>query len=165
MEPSFTSGRCSGNGYVEVGKRRIRFASRRHFKSLRITPVFEVRERSWLGGDEGLKSLLRCFGESDILSIVDSCALLCSDLAFRLFADRAICMAFDRVPQVRDLRVREKLELVEEIWRDVAQELDDMKVSEEEKEWLDSRWASFVASPSSALTTEDFMSRLDERRE
>jgi putative addiction module component (TIGR02574 family) len=73
-------------------------------------------------------------------------------------------MTLKEFPQLRDLPVREKLELVEEIWKDVAQELDEMEVSTEEGRLLDSRWAAFADGSSSALTTDEFMKRLAARR-
>ncbi len=58
-------------------------------------------------------------------------------LVFRYIAANGILMALSEFPQVRDLPVREKLELVEEIWKDVARELDAMEVSPEEKRfWI-----------------------------
>ncbi|MGY8653939.1 MAG: addiction module protein [Verrucomicrobiia bacterium] len=73
-------------------------------------------------------------------------------------------MTLKEFPQLRDLPVREKLELVEEIWKDVAQELDEMEVSTEEGRLLDSRWAAFADGSSSVLTTDEFMKRLAARR-
>jgi len=69
-------------------------------------------------------------------------------------------MKLSEFPQVRNLPIQEKLELVDEIWRDVAQELDAMDVSAEEKQILDSRWETFMEKPDASLTTEDFMKRL-----
>lgn len=69
-------------------------------------------------------------------------------------------MTLTGLPQVQALSVREKLELVDEIWISVASDLDTLEVSPEEKEKLDQRWADFIGNPSSALTPEQFREQL-----
>ena len=63
-------------------------------------------------------------------------------------------------PEVEKLPVREKLQLVDELWLSMVPELDSLEVSLEEREVLDKRWANFLANPSSALTLEEFQERL-----
>ena len=63
-------------------------------------------------------------------------------------------------PEVEKLPVREKLQLVDELWLSMVPELDSLEVSLEESEVLDKRWANFLANPSSALTLEEFQQRL-----
>lgn len=63
-------------------------------------------------------------------------------------------------PEVQHLPLREKLELVDELWLSITPELDSLSVSEEEKEVLDERWAAFLKSPESALTLEQFQERM-----
>ena len=48
------------------------------------------------------------------------------------------------MPQVRALSAEEKLQLVDELWQDVAREMDKMEVSAAERKLLDERWAAFL---------------------
>ena len=64
------------------------------------------------------------------------------------------------LPLVRALSAREKLQLVDELWRDVARDLETLDVSAAEKELLDERWAAFLRDPSSALDLEHFKARI-----
>ena len=73
-------------------------------------------------------------------------------------------MTLTDLPEVRALSVREKLQLVDELWVSVAPELDALEVSAEEKGMLDERWATFLKDPVSALTLEQFKERLKTRR-
>ena len=50
------------------------------------------------------------------------------------------------------------------IWVSIAQDLDALEVSDEEKEILDGRWAAFLKNPASALTREEFEARLKKLR-
>ena len=72
-------------------------------------------------------------------------------------------MTLTDLPEVRALSVREKLQLVDELWLFVALELDALEVSEEAKTMLDERWAAFLRDPASALTLEQFKQRLKAR--
>jgi putative addiction module component (TIGR02574 family) len=60
------------------------------------------------------------------------------------------------LPDVRALPAREKLQLLDELWQDLAHDLDSLEVSKTEKELLDQRWAAFLRDPASALTLEQF---------
>ena len=73
-------------------------------------------------------------------------------------------MSLAELPQVQSLSVREKLELVDELWKAVSPDLDAMEVTQEEKEILDGRWAAFLQNPSSALTVEQFKNELNALR-
>ena len=64
------------------------------------------------------------------------------------------------MPEVRALSAPEKLQLVEELWQDVARDLGKVEVSGAEKELLDQRWAAFLCDPSSALGLEQFKGRV-----
>ena len=64
------------------------------------------------------------------------------------------------LPQVRALSAEEKLQLVDELWQDVAREMDKMEVSAAERKLLDERWAAFLQDPSSALNLEQFKTRV-----
>ena len=66
--------------------------------------------------------------------------------------------------KVKALSVHEKLELVDEIWKSVAAHPEQLEVTQEEKEILDQRWADFVQNPSSALTVDEFKSRMSALR-
>ena len=73
-------------------------------------------------------------------------------------------MSLAELPQVQSLSVREKLELVDELWKAVSPDLDAMEVTQEEKEILDGRWAAFLQNPSTALTVDQFKKELNALR-
>lgn len=73
-------------------------------------------------------------------------------------------MSLAELPQVQSLSVREKLELVDELWKAVSSDLDAMEVTQEEKDVLDGRWATFLRNPSSALTVDQFKKELNALR-
>jgi putative addiction module component (TIGR02574 family) len=64
------------------------------------------------------------------------------------------------LPNVRALSPREKLQLLDDLWRDVARDLNSVEVSEAEKELLDQRWAAFLRNPDAGLTLKQFQQRL-----
>lgn len=68
------------------------------------------------------------------------------------------------LPQVQSLSVREKLELVDEIWQTVTPEFEELEVNQQEKELLDSRWAMFLQNPSAALSVDQFKKELNALR-
>lgn len=68
------------------------------------------------------------------------------------------------LPEVRALSTREKLQLVDELWEDVARDLDSLEVSREEREALEERWAAFLRDPSRALSLEGFKERVNALR-
>lgn len=63
-------------------------------------------------------------------------------------------------PEVQDLPIRQKLQLVDELWLSMLPELDSLEVSREEKDLLDERWAAFLRDPESALTLDEFQRRM-----
>ena len=82
-------------------------------------------------------------------------------LAWRVLAEcYAVSMKLADLPNVRALSAHEKLELADELWRDVARDLEKLEVSAAEKELLDDRWAAFLGDPSSALGLEQFKARV-----
>jgi putative addiction module component (TIGR02574 family) len=64
------------------------------------------------------------------------------------------------LPQVRALPAEEKLQLLDELWQDVARDLESMEVSPAERKLLDERWAAFQNDPSSALSLEQFKTQV-----
>jgi putative addiction module component (TIGR02574 family) len=74
-------------------------------------------------------------------------------------------MSLAQLPQIQALSVREKLELVDEIWKTVHTEADSLDVSEEERILMDARWAEYLMDPGSALSLDDFKARLKRLRE
>ena len=64
------------------------------------------------------------------------------------------------LPDVRALSAREKLQLLDELWQDLAHSLDAIEVSETEKELLDQRWDVFLRDPAAALSLEQFKERV-----
>jgi putative addiction module component (TIGR02574 family) len=62
--------------------------------------------------------------------------------------------------QIDNPSVGEKLQLIDELWSSMGDELDLGQVSEEERKLLDERWESFLRNPDSALTIEEFQKRM-----
>jgi putative addiction module component (TIGR02574 family) len=62
--------------------------------------------------------------------------------------------------QINSLSIGEKLELIDELWSSMADELDLRQVSEQETKLLDERWESFLKNPDSALTIEEFQKQM-----
>jgi len=69
-------------------------------------------------------------------------------------------MILSEIPQVQSLSIREKLELVDDLWKSVSTDLDTMEVTQEEKDILDERWSNFLQNPASALTVDQFKTQL-----
>ena len=73
-------------------------------------------------------------------------------------------MKLAELPEVQNLPVREKLELVDELWLALTQELESLEVSDDEKTLLDERWEAFLKDPDSALSIDQFRRKFNERR-
>lgn len=65
---------------------------------------------------------------------------------------------------MKALSVRQKLELVDELWKAVAAVLNSLEVTQDEKDLLDQRWAAFHEDPACALTPEQLKQQLSARR-
>jgi putative addiction module component (TIGR02574 family) len=72
-------------------------------------------------------------------------------------------MKLKELPQVMALSTAEKLELIDELWISIEPELQQVEVSDEEKELLDSRWERYLANPDSALTMEQLKAAVASR--
>lgn len=72
-------------------------------------------------------------------------------------------MSLDDFPNVQVLSPKEKLELVDELWISIADDLDTLQVSDDEKNILDRRWAAFERNPTSALTLDQLKAQLQAR--
>jgi putative addiction module component (TIGR02574 family) len=70
-------------------------------------------------------------------------------------------MTLTELPQVQSLSAREKLELVDEIWRSLSTSPDYLEVTQEEKDILDSRWEGFLSNSNSALSIDMFKSKIN----
>ncbi len=68
------------------------------------------------------------------------------------------------VEAVFALSKAEKLQLVEDLWDDIATSPDAVPVHEWQKDELDKRKANLAANPESALTWEQIVRRARERR-
>jgi putative addiction module component (TIGR02574 family) len=64
------------------------------------------------------------------------------------------------LPEVQNLPVRDKLRLVDELWLSMTSDLESLEVSQNEREALDERWATFLRNPDSALTLAEFRERM-----
>lgn len=67
-------------------------------------------------------------------------------------------------PEIMALSTHEKLELVDEIWKEVTSGADAEGATDKEKTLLDRRWKDFTSNPSSALTVDGFKGKLRELR-
>ncbi len=68
-------------------------------------------------------------------------------------------------PDVRDLPIIQKVELVDELWLSMTPELEVLDVSDCEKKLLDQRWEDFLEDPKSALTLDQFQQKMKAIRE
>jgi putative addiction module component (TIGR02574 family) len=73
-------------------------------------------------------------------------------------------MTLAELPQIQALSAREKLELVDEIWKSVSANSDSLEVTQDEQEILNSRWTDFLRNPASALSVDDFKSQINALR-
>ncbi|NJK91667.1 MAG: hypothetical protein HC904_07485 [Blastochloris sp.] len=73
-------------------------------------------------------------------------------------------MTLKELPQVQALSAREKLELVDEIWKSVSASLDSLEITQEEKDLLDSRWSEFLNNPSAVLSMDSFKNKMNALR-
>lgn len=69
-------------------------------------------------------------------------------------------MTLADLPQVQALSTREKLQLVDDLWIDVAHDMDALEITSEERRLLDDRWDRFLNNPSSALNIEELKKRV-----
>ena len=69
------------------------------------------------------------------------------------------------LPQVRALTAQEKLLLMDELWQDIAHEMQASGVSPAEKQILDERWAAFLQNPGSVQTLDQFKVTVKKLRE
>ncbi len=66
-------------------------------------------------------------------------------------------------PQVQALSVSEKLELVDELWKDMAEDLEHLETSREVTDLLDQRWREHLAAPHLAMTVDEFFEKWEKR--
>jgi putative addiction module component (TIGR02574 family) len=60
------------------------------------------------------------------------------------------------IPEVLALSVDEKLQLMDELWQDVGQNLNRQEVSLEQKRLLNERWEAYLQDRGIALGLDDF---------
>lgn len=65
---------------------------------------------------------------------------------------------------LKALPLPEKLNLLDELWQAISSELDQMPVSDEEKQVLERRWSRYLQDPAAALTVEQFKAHVDALR-
>ncbi|MDR1145584.1 MAG: addiction module protein [Verrucomicrobiales bacterium] len=75
-----------------------------------------------------------------------------------------LSMTLAELPQVAALSVDEKIQLVNELWDSMADELNNSPVSDEEKQLLDDRWEHYQKHPETALTLEQCIALIDTHR-
>lgn len=68
------------------------------------------------------------------------------------------------LPEVRALSAQEKLQLMDDLWQEVAHDLGSLEVPQEQRELLDQRWAAFLGDPNRALSLDQFNASIKTRR-
>lgn len=64
------------------------------------------------------------------------------------------------LPEVRNLPVRDKLRLVDDLWLSIGPDVDSLEVSKEERQLLDARWESFLETPENSLSLKQFQEKM-----
>ena len=64
------------------------------------------------------------------------------------------------LPEVRNLPVRDKLRLVDDLWLSIGLDIDSLEVSKEERQLLDARWESFLEAPEESLSLAQFQEKM-----
>ncbi len=64
------------------------------------------------------------------------------------------------IDEIASLNISQKIMLVEEIWDSIAQEQEQIAVTDEEKAILDERLSSFEANPGDVISWEEIKQRL-----
>ncbi len=67
-------------------------------------------------------------------------------------------------PAIQSLSTEQKLQLVDELWTDIASAMESTPVSAMEKQLLSDRWAAYLSDPSAALSIEEFQQTLKSSR-
>ena len=67
--------------------------------------------------------------------------------------------------QLDQMSIKEKLQLVDELWLSMVPDLDSLEVAPDVRHLLDQRWAAYLEDPSIALTLEEFQQRMKATRE
>lgn len=91
----------------------------------------------------------------------DECIV--QDLMDDLYDYGAVPKMSPEVLSIFDLSPSEKLQLVEDLWDDLASNPEDVPVHEWQREELDRRRASFMTNPSAGLTWEEVKRRVRSR--
>jgi putative addiction module component (TIGR02574 family) len=72
-------------------------------------------------------------------------------------------MKLKELPQVMALSTEEKLDLIHDLWESISPGMDQIEISEEEKDLLDERWEKHLANPEAALTLEQLKAAVASR--
>ncbi len=67
-------------------------------------------------------------------------------------------------PAIQSLSTEQKLQLVDELWTDIASAMESTPVSAMEKQLLSDRWAAYLSDPSATLSIEEFQQTLKSSR-
>ena len=73
-------------------------------------------------------------------------------------------MLIEKLPEVQSLPAEEKWLLIEELWQDLARQIEESPANAEVVELLEKRFAGYLADPSQASGVEDVFARLAERK-
>ena len=73
-------------------------------------------------------------------------------------------MLIEKLPEVQSLPAEEKWRLIDELWQDLAQQVEDEAPDTKVIAFLENRFADYLADPSQARLIDETFSRLAERK-
>ena len=73
-------------------------------------------------------------------------------------------MLIEKLPEVQSLPVEEKWRLIDELWQDLAQQVEGTAPDTKVIAFLESRFADYLADPSQARPMDETFARLAERK-
>ena len=73
-------------------------------------------------------------------------------------------MLIEKLPEVQSLPVAEKWRLIDELWQDVAHQVEGEVPDADVVAFLENRFASYLAEPSQATPMDETFARLAERK-
>ena len=73
-------------------------------------------------------------------------------------------MLIEKLPEVQSLPVEEKWRLIDELWQDLAQQVEGAAPDTNVIAFLENRFADYLADPSQARPMDETFARLAERK-
>jgi putative addiction module component (TIGR02574 family) len=73
-------------------------------------------------------------------------------------------MLLEKLPEVQSLSPEEKWRLIDELWRDLATQVEDAPADANVVELLETRFEAYLADPSQARPADEAFARLAEKK-